>query len=60
MKPVRPLASRTGTRTVRTAADLGLRFRGSNLVAHEVVVDAQIALTPGDRAAANGWAALDR
>ncbi len=42
----------TGRRTERTPAELGLRFRGSNLTASEVVVDAQIALTPGDAAAA--------
>jgi UDP-N-acetylmuramate dehydrogenase len=42
----------TGTRSERTPAELGLRFRGSNLAAHEVVVDAQIRLTPGDGQAA--------
>jgi UDP-N-acetylmuramate dehydrogenase len=42
----------SGTRTVRTPAELGLRFRGSNLREHEVVVDAHIALTAGDGQAA--------
>jgi UDP-N-acetylmuramate dehydrogenase len=42
----------SGAPSRRTPADLGLRFRGSNLAAHEVVVDAQISLTPGDAGAA--------
>lgn len=42
----------TGERSARAASDLGLRFRGSNLGAHELVVDAQIAVQPGDAEAA--------
>jgi UDP-N-acetylmuramate dehydrogenase len=32
----------------RTADSLGLRFRGSNLVDHEIVLAAELGLTPGD------------
>lgn len=42
----------TGERSARRASDLGLRFRGSNLGANELVVDAQIAVQPGDAEAA--------
>jgi UDP-N-acetylmuramate dehydrogenase len=36
---------------VRAAADLGLRFRGSDLGAGELVIDAVLQLAPGDTAA---------
>ncbi len=37
-----------GTHSWRTAASLGLRFRGSNLDDHEVVLTAELALSAGD------------
>ena len=46
-----------GEGTTLAAAQLGLRFRGSDLADHQVVLSARVALTPGDRAA--GEAELD-
>lgn len=42
----------TGARARRAPETLGLRFRSSGLAGHEVVVEAQFALAPGDPAAA--------
>jgi len=38
---------------VRAAADLGLRFRGSDLGAGELIIDAVLQLAPGDTAASD-------
>jgi UDP-N-acetylmuramate dehydrogenase len=46
-----------GGGTTLTAAQLGLRFRGSDLADHQVVLSARLALAPGDRVA--GEAELD-
>jgi len=40
---------RTGQRAWRSASDLGLRFRGSSLRDHDLVVAARLDLAPGDR-----------
>ena len=48
----RPGRGPTRTPTTRSVAQLGLRFRGSDLTAAQVVVAARLRLHPGDRHAA--------
>jgi UDP-N-acetylmuramate dehydrogenase len=51
LQSIRVLDLRTGEDGEMAAAQLGLRFRGSDLADHQVVVAARFALARGDRAA---------